>query len=298
MQDVGTHRTGAVVLAVVGLLVLGSCTAGRAKSARRDSAPAPCASSPSAPTSSPATAAPPTTAAITSPGAWPSRTVLDSGTGAVADLNPTADAVYALDEGTAHAAAGITSAVIRYDVRTGRAVFGASIDDPGAMTFTGGWVWVVTVATAGHAVVVDRIDPGTLAVVGQTQLPIVALNTGDVGEGTLTATAGGPLWIAAGSTIYALSPTTGATLTKVDADMDVSSMSTSPDGTTLDVVGQRSNLPIVLSEFDVRSGRAAGHGGRDRRCGRRHGGRHRRRGVAVVPNRHERRHRIARQGRA
>jgi hypothetical protein len=63
------------------------------------------------------------------------------------------------------------------------------------------------------------------------------------------------LWVAAGSTLYALSPTTGTVLRTVPTDMAIFSLSTSPDGTVLYAAGESTRFPLVLMELDARSGR-------------------------------------------
>lgn len=262
----GTRRAG-VVLAALGLLALSACSAGRSPPARGHSAPTSAATAPSpsrpAPSphpSAPSNALPPTTtspAAIpNTPTAWPSDLVVGTGTGTVTDLNPTTDAVYALDRAPIGAGPHTSARPLRYDLITHRVLFGAPISDADAMTVTGGWVWVVGSAPNGASgVVVYTLDPDALTTVATKTLLVSEPGDFEVVTGTLTATAGGPLWVAGGGNLYALSATTGAILHELPAGMTASSLSTSPDGSVLYVGGRRDLAPLVLSELDAHSGR-------------------------------------------
>jgi len=257
---VGTRRAGVVVLAAVGLLVPSACSAGRSLATRRHSAPTsaatpppstPPVSSSSLPTTTSTSVPPPFPTTV---GAWSSDLVAGTGGGTVTDLNPTTDAVYALDQAPIGTGPHTNARPLDYDLTTRRVLFGAPISGADAMTVTGGWVWVVASELDGSpAIVVYQLDPTTLAVVRRQTLgaPFSQAMTG-----TLTATVGGPLWVAGGSTLYALSPTTGAVVHDVSPGMDVSSMSTSPDGSVLYVVGSgdHANEPVVMAELDARNG--------------------------------------------
>ena len=263
----GTGRTGAVVLAVVGLLALSSCAPGRS-GAQRTSAPAPVAPSPAtrAPTSTtmastPVTQSPPSTvpgAASPRPaGAWASHFIVTTGTNQVTDLNPTAGTVYALADTPATARSDAHATPLRYDLATRRVLFGPSLD-PGTMTVTGGWAWVAANDPGGAAdVILYQLDLQDLAVVATHRFPAVYAGVPEsIGPGaTLTATVNGPLWLAGGSMLYALSPTTGTVLRQVPTDMAVFSLATAPDGTVLYAAGERLSFPLVLTDFDARTGR-------------------------------------------
>ena len=256
----GTRRADVVVLATAGLLVLSACSAGRSLATRGHSAPTSVTTSPS--TSSPRSSSSLTTTTstaapspfTTTARAWPSDLVVGTGVGTVSDLNPTTDALYALDQAPIGGDSHTSAQPIRYDLITHRVLFGAPIADADAMTVTGGWVWVVARDVNGSpAIVVYKLDPTTLTLVGQQSLGAAFY---EFMTTTLSATVDGPLWVAGGSTLYALSPETGAILHEVPPGMDISSISTSPDGTVLYAVGNEdtANQPVVIVELDAHNG--------------------------------------------
>jgi len=105
--------------------------------------------------------------------------------------------------------------------------------------------------------IVYRLDLNDLSVVATQDLRVRYVGPpGAAGvRTTLTATVNGPLWVAGGSTLYALSPTTGAVLFKVPTEMAIFSLSTSQDGTVLYTAGESNSYPLVLIELDARTGR-------------------------------------------
>jgi len=123
-----------------------------------------------------------------------------------------------------------------------------------ALTDTGGWVWVVV--GEGTEVSVEQLDPTTLAIHTERDLPVADTLYPSPYRPVLTATVGGPLWVAAGEDVWALNPSTGVTETEFDAENEISSMSTDPTGTLLYTGGETpGEYGMVVTEYDARTGR-------------------------------------------
>ncbi|HVC71193.1 MAG TPA: hypothetical protein VNC61_13135 [Acidimicrobiales bacterium] len=108
----------------------------------------------------------------------------------------------------------------------------------------------------GAEALVEQLDPTTLAVHSERRLPVTDTLHPSLYSPVLTATVGGPLWVAAGEDIWALNPSTGVIETEFDAGNQIGSMSTAPDGTLLYTIGLTSDDGgSIVTEYDARTGR-------------------------------------------
>ena len=82
-----------------------------------------------------------------------------------------------------------------------------------ALTVTGGGVWIVL--QVGAETQVMQLDPSNLAVEAERFLP--GTDTSSPLLPVLTATVGGPLWVADGDYLWSLNPSTGMVVTEYDA---------------------------------------------------------------------------------
>ncbi len=145
----------------------------------------------------------------------------------------------------------------RYDLATGQMLRGrprSGGTSDGALTVTGGWVWIVLQTGASPQVVL--LDPSNLTVRAQLSLPLLDGGTPSATPPVLTATVGGPLWVADGGEMWSLNPSTGAVETEVNTGSEVDSLSTDPSGALL-YTGGRSSVQggMTVTEYDARTGR-------------------------------------------
>ena len=151
----------------------------------------------------------------------------------------------------------VTTMPVRYDLVSGQVTKGAAITglvgSGPALTVTGGWVWVVV--GEGSGTLAEQLDPSTLAV--HATHTLVEAKTPYPPSPVLTATVDGPLWVAAGEDVWALSATTGAVETSFTTGGAVASMSTDPTGTLLYVSSQLSAVEggEIISEYSAHGGR-------------------------------------------
>ena len=190
-------------------------------------------------------------------GQWPSRTVTASrgglGTG-LSDIVPTENAVYWLSRGSK------TVTPVRYDLTTGEVKNGPGISsDYGEsdLAVAGGLVWVAV--ASGPDVLVERLDPTTLAIQDRISLPVKNnLITGQQGIFPVTTTTTkGPVWVAGGEDVWALNPATGAIETEFDAGDEIWSLSTDPAGTLVYTGGQTNAArgDWSVKEYDAQTGK-------------------------------------------
>lgn len=174
---------------------------------------------------------------------WPTTTV--PLTGEAQSLAATVDAVYGLS-----VPQGDTQAAVpfRYDRGTHRLVYGPRLPDAEDLTVTGGWVWVVSpdLPPQDQASRVYRLDPATLDRRSVQDLP----RSGD--SAVVAATVGGPLWVATGSDLYSLDPTSGAIHTRRSLAGEITALATDPQGRYLYVADNTGGLTV--DERDARSG--------------------------------------------
>lgn len=216
-----------------------------------------CTTSPTVTTStiSPPSTSPPSTTAPAS-GGWPVRPATSTGT--VQDIAPTGPALYWLAVTGAGTETAATVTPVRYDLLSHRVTSGAAVTGivgSPALTVTGGWVWVVI--GQGANAVLEQLDPVTLAADAERPLSVTDTLSPSQSNPLLTATVGGPLWVAAGEDVWEVDPSTGIIENEFDAGDQISSMSTDPAGTLLYTGG---GLPpgqygMVVSEYDARGGR-------------------------------------------
>ena len=187
------------------------------------------------------------------PSQWPVRPV--AFTGQAQDIAPTSDDVYWLNVLVRSFTPQVVQ-VVRYDPTTGQMTKGPSISGlvaGASLTVTGGWVWVV-IGTA-NSVVVEQLNPSTLAVTNKESLPV---KDGVSGQGVvypvLTATVDGPLWVAGGDDLWASNPTTGAPETEFDTGNNILSMSTDPTGSLLYTGGQTTAGGMIVTEYNAQTG--------------------------------------------
>ncbi|MHB1445435.1 MAG: YncE family protein [Acidimicrobiales bacterium] len=186
--------------------------------------------------------------------AWPTRTIVSSGDDE--DLAPTSQALYWLNTSTT--SSPDTGVPGLYELKTARQVEGAQVSgqiSQEALTVTGGWVWLAFAQAT--TVVVEQLDPDGLARhavhhlietgSGQVQYPPAPV---------VTATAGGPLWVGAGSDLWALNPVTGEVEVHTSTTGQAAWMSTDPAGAFLYVVSSMSNSGgELVTQLDAHSGR-------------------------------------------
>jgi hypothetical protein len=187
------------------------------------------------------------------PSGWPVRTI--TSTGIDRDLAPTSHALYWLEGPAALSAAPVMTTPVRYDLVSKQVASGAAIlglvGSP-ALTVTGGWVWVVV--GQGSETLAEQLDLTTLAL---HAIHVLAEATAQYPPTpVLTATVNGPLWVAAGENVWALSPTSGAVEASFTSGGAVASMSTDPAGSLLYVASRLSvEGGEVVSEYSAHSGR-------------------------------------------
>ncbi|HXQ62540.1 MAG TPA: hypothetical protein VN796_09415 [Acidimicrobiales bacterium] len=143
----------------------------------------------------------------------------------------------------------------RYDLVSGQMIHGTPTSGTmgyPALTVTGGWVWIVL--QVGTETQVMQIDPSTLAVQAQRFLPATD-DSSFPPVPVLTATVGGPLWVADGDHLWSLNPSTGVVENEVGAGNEIDSMSTDPTGELLYTGGQAPGQDgMVVTEYDARTG--------------------------------------------
>ncbi len=195
------------------------------------------------------------TTSTTSPqSTWTTRRITTTGT--VLDLAPTGQVLYWLNLVSSLSSDPMTITPTRYDLTNHALDIGTNISGlvgGPALTVTGGWVWVVF--GQGLHTVAEQLDPGNLA--------LHATHTLDESEPTpnppsplLTATVGGPLFVAAGVDLWALDPTSGATEYHLTTTGRIAWMSTDPAGEFLYVVSSLSNQGgEVVSQYDTGTGK-------------------------------------------
>ena len=184
------------------------------------------------------------------------RTIASTGT--AQDIAPTSDGVYWLSQPGLISNTGAPVIVYEYDPVSGRVTKAPSttgfIGSP-ALTVTGGSVWIVV--EVGNSVVVEQLDPTTLASDFRESLPVKD-HVGSLPPSpvlpVLTATVDGPLWVAGGEDVWALNPSTGAVETEFDAGNEITSMSTDPTGSLLFTSGRSTGFPMVVTEYDAQTG--------------------------------------------
>lgn len=243
---VGSRRGAASLLAGVVMLVLPGCSgAGSPRPVARS--PMPDSTASSAPTTW--SASPPTTAGP----AWPAKPL--PVTGDVELLAPTGESVYGfrvLQDTTS------TMGVIRYDVSDGDLEeTGPTIPGAGALTVTGGWVWVTSYSPTTSSVVLWKISPTSLAVVSEVMLPYRNAPGAELNDATpMAATVGGgTLWVGGGESLYAIDPHTGAADGTTDVGRDIDSLSTAPDGSLLFAAEHSSSAPLVVVDYNTEASR-------------------------------------------
>ena len=220
---------------------LGACGGGQSR-------PETLATTTSTTSVSPTTTSPPVSG-------WPVRTI--TSTGFDRDLAPTSSALYWMQGPDAVSAEPVTTMPVRYDLVSGQVTKGAAITglvgSGPALTVTGGWVWVVV--GEGSGTLAEQLDLSTLAV--HATHTLVEAKTPYPPSPVLTATVDGPLWVAAGEDVWALSATTGAVETSFTTGGAVASMSTDPTGTLLYVSSQLSAVEggEIISEYSAHGGR-------------------------------------------
>ena len=168
-------------------------------------------------------------------------------------MAPTTSALYWMQ--VPDAPAPVTATPVRYDLVSRQVVRGGGVTGfvgSPALTVTGGWVWVVV--GRGSEILAEQLDPTTL-VLHATHV-LAERSAPDPPSPGLTATVDGPLWVAAGEDVWALSPTTGAVETGFTTAGAVASMSTDPTGSLLYVSSQPANGDGgVISEYSAHTGR-------------------------------------------
>jgi hypothetical protein len=196
---------------------------------------------------------PPTPTTIKpSVGQWPQRTI--ASTGDAQDIVPTSDGIYWLSLNGP--ASGDPSAVAPARYYSGHIEVGPSINGSvgfTALTVAGGWVWVAV--GVGKNVVVEEFDPVTLALRATHSLVPQNVFDGYPLDPVLTATVDGPLWVAGEGDLWAFNPSSGAVEKEFDSGVDMGSMSTDPTGSVLYTGGQTSRSPVVVTEYDARTGK-------------------------------------------
>jgi len=207
----------------------------------------------------PTTTFSPITTTTAEPGHWPRRTI--TGTGTVQDIAPTSQALYWLVVTTPASAAFMTVTPVRDDLgslqMTGGSPLTGVVGSP-ALTVTGGWVWVVI--GQGPEALLEQLDPGTLAIHAERRLPVDDTLHAAPPAPVLTATVGGPLWVAAGAEVWALNPATGDIETEFMAGDLISSLSTDPAGQLLYTGGvSPGRYGMTVTQYDARSGRELDH---------------------------------------
>jgi hypothetical protein len=174
----------------------------------------------------------------------------------VQDLAPTGNALYWLVPTPPGSADPVAVTPVRYDLASGHMTDGTSVTGVvGAsdLTDTGGWVWDAFGEDAGA--LVEQLDPATLVVHSERVLPATDAVQASPYAPVLTATVGGPLWIADGSDIWALNPSTGAIETWFGAGDQIIDMSTAPDGSLLYTSGTvADDGSFIVTEYDARTG--------------------------------------------
>ncbi|HVC70132.1 MAG TPA: hypothetical protein VNC61_07705 [Acidimicrobiales bacterium] len=213
----GAGALGVVVVTVCLAFVPTACGGGQAAQTRRPQR----STRPSAGAS--AIGPPSTSSPVAAP--WPVRAVTTTGTGQ--EIAPTSQALYWLDVTGPISEAGRSITPTRYDLQSHRitsamAVTGM-VGSP-ALTVTGGWAWVVI--GQGADVLLEQLDLVTLAVHTERRLPVMDTLMPSDSFPVLTATVGGPLWVAAGEDVWELDPPTGVIETEFDAGNQIDSMST------------------------------------------------------------------------
>jgi outer membrane protein assembly factor BamB len=103
--------------------------------------------------------------------------------------------------------------------------------------------------------ILEQLDPTTLALHSERILSVT--DTFEPSSPVLTATVGGPLWVADGEDVWALDPSTGATETAFDAGNNIDSMSTDPAGGLLYTGGPShpGDFGMTVAEYDAHTGR-------------------------------------------
>jgi len=169
---------------------------------------------------------------------------------------PTNRALYWLVVTSPASATPVTFTPVRYDLASTHVTTGTSaagVAGSSALTVTGGWVWVVT--GKGAQALVEQLDPITLIIRSERDLPVKDSLHPFPSIPVLTATVGGPLWVADGEDVWALNPSTGATETEFDAANEITSMSTAPDGTALYTTGVTSGGGgFIVTEYNADTG--------------------------------------------
>ncbi len=244
-------RSGLTTALIVMTICLASCTGGPG---RLTSAASTATMTPTtmAVAGAPSSSVPPTTVSPSS-GLWAFRTI--PGTGVVQDIAPTSSALYWLAlPGPAPVDPTIVTPT-RYDLTSGQMIHGAAtsgtMGDP-ALTVTGGWVWIVL--QVGAEARVMQLDPSTMAVEGERFLTVTD-NTSFSPVPVLTATIGGPLWVADGEQLWSLNPSTGVVENEIETGNEIDSMSTDPTGALLYTGGQTpGQYGMAVTEYDARTG--------------------------------------------
>ena len=186
---------------------------------------------------------------------WQSRMIVTSGT--EEDLAPAGQALYWLDlPSPGFSGDPVMVSAVRYDLSTNALDTGASLVGlvgPEALTVTGGWVWVVL--GQGSHTIAEQLNPEdlvlhaahTLGESGSTSYPPWPV---------LSATAGGPLFIAAGEDLWAVDPVSGAVDYHLTTTDQIAWMSTDPTGRLLYVVSSAVNQDggETVSQYDIRTG--------------------------------------------
>jgi hypothetical protein len=187
---------------------------------------------------------------------WPTRYVV--ATGQADDLSPTAQALYWLDSSSVASAQTQALTAALYELTTHRSAVGpviTGVASEEALTVSGGWVWLV-VGRATDAVAY-QLDPDGLAIHAEVVLAKSGTMTTNepIPAPVVTATPGGPLWVGAGSGLWALDPSTGATQAHLGVSGRVAWLSTDPGGGFLYVVtGNPAGGGETVTQYDSRTG--------------------------------------------
>ena len=205
----------------------------------------------------PATTLPPPTTSTTiktTTARWPERII--ASTNLVQDIVPTSQGVYWLDV-LDQSLTPVVVQPVRYDPATGQETKGPSITGTAygpALAVSGGWVWVVVGGATD--VVVEQLNPSSLAVIQKESFAVRDGTAEGVVYPVVTATKGGPLWISGSDDLWALNPNTGAVETEFDTGNEISFMSTDPTGGLLYTAGPMSDEGgTTIIEYDAHTGR-------------------------------------------
>jgi outer membrane protein assembly factor BamB len=171
------------------------------------------------------------------------------------DILPTPNAIYWLDTQNEHLSYSTTATPVRYDVSSGQEVRGASIAgtfQAADLAVTDGWVWFVVAVE--NEIQVEQLDPLTLQVRSHSTLSIRD-SLSPKPTALVTEAPNGPLWVAGGEDLWRIDPSDGVVETELDTRSEISSITTDPSGQLLYTSSLTDRVPMVVSEYDARTGR-------------------------------------------